>query len=265
MRPIAVHAFNAGPLTGSGNWTWLIPGPTPTLIDAGIGDVRHLDALDAALSGAPLAQVLVTHGHSDHASGAGAILQRMPHVRVLKMPWPARDGRWPIRWETLADGDIRPAGDTSIIAVHTPGHAPDHLCFWHAATGTLFGGDLAIEGTSVCIPASERGDLAAYLASLERVLALNPVRILPAHGPVIEEPSKLLRGYIAHRMQREAQIVDALRGGDTLVDTLLARIYPDLKAHLLTRARETLTAHLLKLERDGRASRRGDAWHIIES
>ena len=264
MIPTALHAFNSGPLTGEGNWTWLIPGRIPTLIDAGIGDVRHLDALDAALNGASLAQVLVTHGHSDHASGAGAILQRMPGARVLKMPWPARDHRRPIRWAALADGDACPAGDTSLVVVHTPGHAPDHLCFWHAATRTLFGGDLVIQGTSVFIPASEQGDMTAYLASLGRVLALDPARILPAHGPVIEEPSKLLRGYIAHRMQREAQIVDALRGGETLVDTLVARLYPDLKPHLLPRARETITAHVVKLERDGRAARSGDAWHIIE-
>ena len=122
-----------------------------------------------------------------------------------------------------------------------------------------------IEGTSVFIPASEQGDLTAYLESLERVLALDPDRILPAHGPVIEEPSKILRGYIAHRMQREAQIVAALRGGDTLVDMLVARMYPDLNAPLLPRAGDTVTAHLVKLERDGRAGRRGDAWHIIES
>lgn len=263
MIPVAVHAFNAGPLTGDGNWTWLIPGRVPTLVDAGVGDPRHLDALDAALKGATLAQVLVTHGHSDHASGASAIVNRMPQVRVLKMPWPERDVRWPLRWEPIGDGDAIDAGDTSIVAVHTPGHAPDHVCFWHATTRTLFGGDLVIHGSSVFIPAGEQGDLASYLASLERILALNPARILPAHGPVVEEPSALLRTYLAHRREREAKIVDALRTGDTTVDALVAGMYPELKTPLLPRARDTVTAHLLKLERDGRAGRRGDAWHII--
>src|SRR5687767_12200555 len=87
MVPVALHARNPGPMTGTGNWTWLIPGRVPTLIDAGVGDPRHLDELAQALDGSPLAQVLVTHAHSDHADGVTAIAERMPSVRFLKMPW----------------------------------------------------------------------------------------------------------------------------------------------------------------------------------
>lgn len=155
-------------MTGGGNWTWLIPGRVPTLIDAGVGEARHLDALDRALGAAALAQVLVTHGHSDHASGAPALADRRPEVRFLKMPWPGRDDRWPVAWQPIGDGDVLDAGDTRLTAVHTPSHAPDHLCFWHPETRTLFGGDLVIQGTTVYIPAGLQGDVAAYLASLER-------------------------------------------------------------------------------------------------
>lgn len=250
-------------MTGLGNWTWLIPGRVPTLIDAGIGEAAHLDELDRALVGLSLAQVLVTHAHSDHASGAPAIAGRHPGVRFLKMPWPGRDDRWPAAWQPVADGDVIDAGDACLTAVHTPGHAPDHLCFWHPETRTLFGGDLVIQGTTVYIPAGLQGDLSAYLASLARVRALEPVRILPAHGPAIEDPDALLRAYIDHRHEREAQILDALGRGASDLDAIVARVYRGLRSDLRARARETVEAHLAKLERDGRAARRGDAWTII--
>lgn len=250
-------------MTGGGNWTWLIPGRVPALIDAGVGDPRHLEALEQALDGAALAHVLVTHGHSDHASGAGAIAGRAPGARFLKMPWPERDSRWRVRWENVHDGDEIEAGDTTLTAIHTPGHAPDHVCFWHADTRTMFGGDLVIHGTTVYLPAIY-GDLAAYLASLERVLALAPARILPAHGPVIDDPESLLRAYIAHRLEREQQIIDALRRGDRRVDAIVARLYQGLGEDLLARAQETVGAHLRKLEHDGRAGRHGDEWHIVQ-
>src|SRR5689334_11498643 len=99
FHPIAIHAFNPGPMTGAGNSTWLIPGRVPTLIDAGTGDARHLEAIEQALQGASLVQVLVTHSHTDHASGAPAIATRMPHVRFRKMLWPDRDEKWPVPWK----------------------------------------------------------------------------------------------------------------------------------------------------------------------
>ena len=104
------------------------------------------------------------------------------------MPWPERDSRWPVRWEPLGDDQLVEAGDDWLRTVHTPGHAPDHLCFWHEESRMLFSGDLAVKGTTVYIPPNLKGDLADYLASLERVRALQPVRLLPAHGPVIDDP-----------------------------------------------------------------------------
>ena len=263
MRPTPLHACNPGPPTGGGNWTWLIPGRVPTLIDAGVCEPKHLDDLERALGGATLAQVLVTHAHPDHASGVTAIAERMPSARFLKMSWPDRDNRWPVRWSPLADGDIVDAGDTSLAVVHTPGHAPDHLCFWHAPTQVIFGGDLAIAGTTVWIPSSLGGDLAAYLASLERVIALKPARMMPAHGPVITDPVGLLRDYIAHRRARELEVIDALRQGDETAASIVARVYPELDKKLVPRAEETVIAHLVKLERDGVARRTENAWHMI--
>jgi glyoxylase-like metal-dependent hydrolase (beta-lactamase superfamily II) len=179
------------------------------------------------------------------------------------MFWEGRDQRWPVRWESLVAGQPVVAGDDTLIAVHTPGHAPDHLCFWHDASRTLFSGDLAVKGSTVYIPSDLGGDLIQYLASLERVLALAPSRLLPGHGPVIDDPGAVLRGYISHRRQREEQILAALAQEDRTPDALVPLVYRGLKEHLAKLARETILAHLLKLEREGRAGRRGNAWHMI--
>jgi glyoxylase-like metal-dependent hydrolase (beta-lactamase superfamily II) len=264
VKPIPIHAFNPGPYTGDGNWTWLIRGRVTTLIDAGTGEPRHLDAVEQALDGAALSHVIVTHGHTDHASGVTALAARFPAVRFLKMPWPERDGRWPAPWEPLGDGSVVPAGDDTLTAIHTPGHAPDHLCLWHAESKTLFCGDLAQKGTTIYIPPKLQGDLPAYLASLERVIALGPAQLLPAHGPVIDDPDRVLRGYIEHRREREEQILSLLRGGESSPDAMVIRMYRGLTDTLVPMARESVLAHLLKLEHEGRARRSGDAWHIIE-
>jgi glyoxylase-like metal-dependent hydrolase (beta-lactamase superfamily II) len=262
MKPIPVHAFNPGSMTGDGNTTWLIPGHVPTLIDAGTGEPEHLDALERALGGARLAQVLVTHSHIDHASGAMAIAERMPHVRFLKMPWPEQDVAWRVRWHPLTDGELVPAGDSALAAVHTPGHSPDHLCFWHQETRQLFCGYLAWKGSTVVIPPSHGGDVTAYLASLERILKLDPWAMLPAHGPVIDRPVELLREYIEHRALRERQVLAALRSGLTTPDEMVARIYPALATALVPVARESVLAHLVKLEREGRTAHDGERWRL---
>jgi glyoxylase-like metal-dependent hydrolase (beta-lactamase superfamily II) len=262
VKPVAVHAFNPGAMTGDGNTTWLIPGHVPTLIDAGTGDPRHLDALERALDGARLAQVLVTHSHVDHASGAAAIAERMPHVRFLKMLWPEQDAAWRVRWHPLTDGEMVAAGDSAFAAVHTPGHSPDHLCFWHQETRQLFCGDLVWKGSTVVIPSHHGGDLTAYLASLQRIAQLEPLTMLPAHGPVIDRPLELLHEYVEHRMLREQQVLAALRSAVTTVEEMVARIYPTLAPALVPMACESVLAHLLKLQREGRAVRDGERWRL---
>jgi len=262
LNPIALHAANPRPITGAGNWTWLLPGRVPTLIDAGTGEPAHLDALAAALDDSTLAQVLVTHGHTDHASGAPALAARHPHATFRKLPWPERDGKWPVVWNPLRDDEEIAAGDVTLTAIHTPGHAPDHLCFWHEKSRSVFCGDLAIQGTTVWIPVSLQGDLAAYLASLERVVALNPSQLYPAHGPVIDEPVALLRQYLDHRREREAQVIEALRAGDSDPGAIVDRVYAGLRPSAVPLARESVLAHLLKLQREGRAVATGERWQL---
>lgn len=242
MEPLCLLARNPGPMTGEGTNTWLIDGAEPALIDAGVGHPAHLDAIAAALGGRALARLLLTHGHPDHAAGVPAICARWPRVDVIKWPWPE-------------DAAI-PAGDATLAAVHTPGHAPDHLCFWNAASGDLFGGDMVIAGTTVMIPAARSGgSLREYLRSLERLSGLSPVRILPGHGAIITDPRAIIGSYQSHRRERDDQIRACLSDGVTTVDGIVARLYVGLPESLRPAARLTVQAHLEKLEEEGASGR----------
>lgn len=248
-------------MTGAGNWTYFLPGRHPVLIDAGVGDPRHLEAIGRARAEGP-GHVLVSHAHGDHISGTGALAARWPETRFSKMPWPERDVTHGVQWRALADGDVVPAGDGELHVVHTPGHAPDHLTFWHPPTRSALSGDLVVAGTTVVIPASMGGSLRAYLASLERLLSLGPARLLPAHGEPIDQPERLIRQYLAHRREREKQVIAALQRGLCSADALVTQIYMGLADALVPMARESVVAHLHKLEDDGVVRREGEDWAL---
>ena len=260
MTPTLIHAANPGPFTGEGNWTYLIGGDRPLLIDAGAGHAAHLDAI-AALVPEGTADVLVTHAHSDHTDGVPAILARWPATRFHKFPWPARDKH--VQWRPLSDGDMFETAEGALETIHTPGHSPDHVAFWHAPSRSVFVGDLLVFGGTVFIPASSGGNLTHYLESLQRLLRLEPVRAWPAHGPPIEDPAALIHQYLDHRRQREAQVIDALESGLRSVDDITARIYSNLAPTLAPMARESVRAHLHKLEAEGGACREGDGWLLV--
>jgi glyoxylase-like metal-dependent hydrolase (beta-lactamase superfamily II) len=243
-----LNARNPGPLTGLGNNTWLIDGDEPTLIDAGVGHPNHLDAIARALDGRDLARVLVTHGHLDHASGIAALRARWPEIDARK--WPSPDDHGAALWRPLGDGDRVPAGAGVLVAIHTPGHAPDHVCFWEPDRRDLYAGDMLVLGSTVMIPAGRGGDLRAYLASLDRLAALRPLRVLPGHGAIIDQPLALIASYIAHRHDREEQVLAALAAGVTTAGAIVGRIYPDLAEPLRSAATATIQAHLDKIRLD---------------
>lgn len=262
MKVLPLHAGNPSPMTGAGNWTYLVGEEDPILIDAGVGVPDHLAAIAAAAPSGPR-DVVVTHAHPDHASGAGAIAGRWPEARLRKYPWPERDASYPVAWNVLADGDAIAVDGGQLSVVHTPGHAPDHVALWHPESGTIFTGDLLVLGSTVVIPASGGGDLLDYLHSLRRLLALEPKRLLPAHGPPIDDPPALIHQYLDHRQQREEQVLAALDDGRHTIDAMVGVIYRGLVPALVPMAKESVLAHLRKLEREGKVVAEGDSWRLV--
>jgi glyoxylase-like metal-dependent hydrolase (beta-lactamase superfamily II) len=237
-------ARNPGTLTGPGNNTYLIDGAIPTLIDAGVGHPDHLDEVAQTLAGRPLARVLLTHGHPDHASGVPAIRERWPAVEVGRWMSDAGDPDLVLR-----DGDPVAAGDQSLTVVHTPGHAADHVCFWHESSRGLFCGDMMTATTSIMVPpASRGGNLREYLASLRRLAALQPLVAWPGHGMVINDPVGRIQEYLAHREERERQVLACLADGVVTLDGIVARVYADTSVDLWPAARLTVHAILEKLD-----------------
>lgn len=251
-------------MTGEGNNTYLIAGDdgVGSLIDAGVGNPRHLAELARALdaSGTTLAHVLVTHGHADHASGAPALAAAYPAASFSKYPWPEEDGKYPVAWHAVADGASLDGGGEPLTVLHTPGHSPDHIVLWHPPSGTMFSGDLVVLGSSVMIHTSRGGNLVQYLAALERLRGLAPRRLLPAHGPIINEPDAVLTAYLDHRFERERQVVAALRAGRATVEAIAESIYDGLSPALVPAARENVRAHLEKLRTEGRATEENGRW-----
>jgi glyoxylase-like metal-dependent hydrolase (beta-lactamase superfamily II) len=251
MEPILIPARNRSEWTGpTGNNTWLLPGGEPALVDAGVGHPEHLADIERALGGATLARVFITHGHSDHVGGVPALRARWPALEVIGF-LPPEGGSHESR--VAAGHEIRvAAGDTTLRVIPTPGHAPDHLCFFDEGSRDLYCGDLARIGGSVVIPASKGGNLRDYLASLKRIRALAPRRLLPGHGPIVTDPIALIDEYIAHRELRDRQILDAIASGARTAEEIVQRVYVGLSPTLKPAASETVRAHLQKLKEEGR-------------
>lgn len=255
-----VVAPNASMMTGPGTNSYLLGSDDLVAIDPGPDDPAHLDVLAAAADG-HLAYIVVTHTHPDHSPGAAG-LARLTGAPILGFT--ARDGFAPDC--TLGDGDEVLVRGWRLQALHTPGHASNHLCFVADATGphgepggggprVLFSGDHIIGGVTTVI-APPDGDMADYLAGLVRLAALTPPVgvIAPGHGPLLFDPAAVFDRYLEHRLERERDVVRVLGAHPgTRAEDLVDEIYLGRLGKLRPMAIKSVWAHLRKLAAEGRA------------
>jgi glyoxylase-like metal-dependent hydrolase (beta-lactamase superfamily II) len=250
---------NPGLYTGPGTNTYLI-GPLDqgevVVLDPGEQGEEHLAALVAAVDRAPVRAIVVSHAHRDHWPLAASLAERLGSPPVLGFE--ARGGFRPDR--TLRDGDRLELGDASLRALHTPGHAGDHLCFLLESERALFSGD-HVMGWSTSVIAPPDGSLRQFLAALDRLLELDEdadlVVLYPGHGPPVASPRARMVELREHRLRRTQQALEALRERAGSPADLVARIYTDVDPKLHGAARLSLLAHLLALEEEGLVARRG--------
>ena len=259
-----ITAPNPGMMTGPGTNAYLVGGERLALIDPGPESPAHLAAMLAA-AGGRLRWILCTHTHLDHSPGARA-LQAATGAEVIGMPAPQHGNQdatfAPGR--VFAHGDVLDCGAFTLRAVHTPGHASNHLCYLLEPEKLLFTGDHMMQGSTVVINPPD-GDMTAYLESLAALLALDIARAAPGHGHPIDTPHDEARRLIAHRLKREQKVVNAFAiHNPAALDELLPIVYSDTPERLHSVARRSLHAHLLKLEREGRVERRGERWMLLK-
>ena len=249
-----MRAPNPSAMTGSGTNTYLVGTGEVAVIDPGPEDPAHIAAIVEATGREQVRWVLLTHTHSDHAPAAPR-LARETGAQILA--YSGRQGMvTPHR--TIGEGELLKGGQPSggrftLEALHTPGHASNHLSFFLKEEHALFSGDLIMSGSTIVI-APPDGDMAAYLRSLARLKQLPLARIYPGHGDVIDTPEAVIDEYIRHRLGRERQVLAALRDGPRRIADMVPRIYPGLPGALGPMAAMSVYAHLLKLKTEGKVT-----------
>jgi len=246
-----IVAPNPGPMTGPGTNTYLVGDPVDgplVVIDPGPDDEGHLDAVAAAGAGR-IGTIVCTHTHLDHWPGTPGLVAR---TGAEVAAHPGAEGLVVDR--ALVDGDVvADAGDWRLVAVHTPGHASNHLCFLLEPEGWLFTGDHVMDGSTVVIRPPD-GDMTQYLDALDRIAELGTARLVPGHGEPIDDPAARLDGLRRHRLAREAQVEELLvSDGPIGVTDLAGMAYPDVPEVLVPMAQASTWAHLRRLAQHGRA------------
>jgi ribonuclease/clavin/mitogillin len=249
-----VLGLNPGMMTGPGTNTYLVGRREPILIDTGAGAPGYMALLADYLRQRGWerpARVILTHRHRDHIGGVAHLRERFPGIAVSKLIF--KDAGLPEGTLDLHDAQAVAGDGVTLIPVHTPGHASDHLCFYLPEERALFTGDLILGGSTTVIP-DDDGDLGQYMDSLRRVQGLDVERIYPAHGPVIEDAPAKIQEYLDHRMLRERQILDALGAGARTIPEMVEVIYADVPTVLHAAAGMSVHSHLRKLKKDRRVS-----------
>ncbi|HEX8261524.1 MAG TPA: MBL fold metallo-hydrolase [Allosphingosinicella sp.] len=265
-----VLAPNPSPFTYTGTQTYLVGEDEVAVIDPGPDLPDHIDALVAAVDGRRVAAILCTHTHRDH-SPASRPLQAATGAPIVGCAPLSFDDAGPRADEAfdsayrpdrvLADGDRVAADGWTLEAVATPGHTSNHLCLALPEEAALFTGD-HVMGWSTTVVAPPDGDMADYMASLDRLLARGDRVYYPAHGPAVEDPHAHVRRLVDHRRMRERQILDHVERGEGRIPAMVADIYAEIDPRLFPAAGRSVLAHLLDLERRKLVRAEGDSWTL---
>jgi glyoxylase-like metal-dependent hydrolase (beta-lactamase superfamily II) len=261
-----VLARNPSAFTYFGTQSYVVGEREVAVIDPGPDLPEHLDALEKAIGGRRVAAIMCTHTHRDHSPAARPLAERTGAPVIgcaplsLETVGPRADASFDGDYapdRALADGEALESDGKPIVAVATPGHTSNHLCF--AYEGALFSGD-HVMGWSTTVVVPPDGDMAAYMQSLDKLRARDDRIYFPAHGEPVTKPQQYVRQLIGHRKQRETQILTLVGEQPRAIPDVVARAYPGLDPRLVTAAGGSVLAHLLDLERRGLVERDGDAW-----
>jgi len=258
-----IVAPNPSMMTGPGTNTYLLGENDFAVIDPGPHIVEHIDNILSKTTGS-IRWILATHTHPDHSPGV-ALLAEHCDAEVLGIAAP--DGRQQDKSFTptriLADGDTLETAEFCLEAVHTPGHASNHLCYRHVEHNWLFTGDHVIDGSTVVINPPD-GNMQHYIESLRRCKDLECEALAPGHGEVIADPARAIDWIIEHRLEREAKVLAAVEDNPNLTTReLVPHVYQDVAPKLHTLAERSLLAHILKLEADGVAEEDEGRWRRL--
>ncbi len=262
-------APNPGMMTGPGTNAYIIGDATGDLamIDPGPEIAAHAELL-IQHTGKRLRWIFCTHTHQDHSPSSRAVAQATG-AKIYGFGKVPDDGRQDPRFKpdhAMVNDAVVDCGHFSIRAIHTPGHASNHLCYLLEGSGLLFTGDHVMQGSTVVISPPD-GDMHDYFASLNKLSNYTITAFAPGHGHVIEAPREEVSKIIAHRLKREKKVADALTQLKTAatIDELVVVVYDDVSPKLHVPARRSLHAHLLKLAKDGRAAEADGRWRMVSA
>jgi glyoxylase-like metal-dependent hydrolase (beta-lactamase superfamily II) len=266
-----VLAPNPSPFTYTGTQTYLIgTGEALAVLDPGPNAPEHLEALIACIGEAKVVAIACTHTHRDHSPAAKLLTEATgaPIVGCAALHIESGEPRVDAPFDrdytpdrVLLDGETIEGPGWTLTAIATPGHTSNHLCFALEGTGALFTGDHVMGwSTSVVVPPD--GDMADYMASLDKLQARDDRIYYPAHGPAVTNPRQLVRGMIGHRRQRERQIVRLLDDAPRTIADMVPLMYKGVDQRLWPAASQSVLAHLIDLERRGMAGRDREVWHL---